>query len=264
MWYRFGGLREHNFDPVLGVAAGGLLLGAGSAYMTNQQNKKLQQEANEWNYKIAQETNYTNQAIARAQTEFQEKMSNTAYQRAMSDMKAAGLNPMLAYSQGGASTPSGAAIAAQNPHAMQAAKMEDFIGKGISSASDVMRSGAQKKGVDSQVALNAAAIETQMSQRELNASSAKAQQAAAAKNAADTQATLAELPAIAAESKVKAKRAGIDHKFVDYDAMLDRTKKTLDGASSAKDLVSPFGNYGKRRDNMGDYYENPAFRQRKR
>jgi len=36
---------------------------------------------------------------------WQENMSNSAYQRAMMDMEKAGLNPMLAYQQGGASSP---------------------------------------------------------------------------------------------------------------------------------------------------------------
>ena len=54
-----------------------------------------------------QEQRWAKQA-SRVQMDFQERMSNTAYQRAMSDMKKAGINPIMVSKLGGASTPTGA------------------------------------------------------------------------------------------------------------------------------------------------------------
>lgn len=68
-------------------------------------------------------SNLQNRGMAREQMRFQRDMSNTAYQRAMRDMRLSGLNPMLAYMQGGASSPSGST-----------ATMNDIVGPAVSSA----------------------------------------------------------------------------------------------------------------------------------
>lgn len=49
---------------------------------------------------------------AQLSRDWQEKMSNTSYQRMVADAKAAGINPLYLVGQGGASTPSGATATA--------------------------------------------------------------------------------------------------------------------------------------------------------
>lgn len=60
------------------------------------------------------QANAANAAMAREQMAFQERMRSTQYQTAVEDMRKAGLNPALAYQQGGAGTPSGATAQHQN------------------------------------------------------------------------------------------------------------------------------------------------------
>jgi len=69
--------------------------------------------------------NKANVALQRENQSWEEKMSNTSWQRGVEDMKAAGMNPMLAYSQGGSSTP--------NTSAATVAP-EDSLARGATSA----------------------------------------------------------------------------------------------------------------------------------
>ncbi len=71
----------------------------------NNQNAERQME---YQTQSAQQAMEFNAKEAQKTRDWQEMMSNTQYQRAMADMKKAGLNPILAYSQGGAGVPSGA------------------------------------------------------------------------------------------------------------------------------------------------------------
>lgn len=111
--------------PLLGGIAG-----AAGSYLGTQ-------SANQANVELSKDTMAFNAAEAEKNRQYQSDMSNTAYQRVIADLKAAGLSPMLAYGQGSASTPSGSS-ASGTP-----ARVESALGNAVNSASVATNTGIQ-------------------------------------------------------------------------------------------------------------------------
>lgn len=194
-----------------------------STIVSGFMNQKAQSKANSANRKMAQD-----------QMDFQASMSNTAYRRSMADMKAAGLNPMLAYSQGGASTPSGAQAQMQAETGLG-----DAMSQVASSALDIRRLKKEIDAVDSQSMLNSVNAETSKEQGKLNTASAKVAEQNAKNADIQNKILEANLPSIKAQAIRDKQQAEIDTKMQGYDNIMKRVHQATGTISNAVDAINP-------------------------
>jgi len=86
----------------------GEILGFLGGQSTNSANAAINARNLDFNAEQAQANRSWSADQAQKQMDYQTEMANTSWQRGVKDMQAAGLSPMLAYSKGGAISPTGA------------------------------------------------------------------------------------------------------------------------------------------------------------
>lgn len=104
------------------------------------------ERANRINRREAEKNRQFQSVEAEKNRGFQERMRNTEWQAAVADMIAAGINPAVAYSRGGASSPGGSMASGS-----MAAPAGETLSRGVSSAMEVIAFRKQMQLMEEQI-----------------------------------------------------------------------------------------------------------------
>lgn len=198
-----------------GAVAGGAL-GLLGGFMQNTANKDLQESANNTAIRLAAENR-----------QWQEMMANTAHQREVADLRAAGLNPILSATRGGAATPSGSVAP------VGVSRMEDAIEKGISSAKAGYETDLQLRSVEGDLALKQTTAAAQAASAAQSVATAKkiGEETLGAK--LDNTAKRQDIPARKKEAELREVTAEYDKSAAGYDAIVNRALNAVGGFAGA-------------------------------
>lgn len=209
-------------NPVAAAFGGTLLSSAADVYntqKTNQANRSMFNDQMAYNSREAQ-----------MNRDFQERMSNSAHQRQVADMRAAGLNPILSANQGGASAPSGDSASAGGYVGAQKAQTADILSRGLSSAIELKRVNQDLDLQNSNIKLNKEKETTEKKTQDMLTATAKE------KNA-NTRIQQARFKAIKEQSKLDIERSRFDQKTVPYDKTTEKLRTGAETLGTFLDLI---------------------------
>ena len=229
---------------VAGIGAGDYLNGSGwgiaqglGSFAGGIMGYFGQKETNETNMKLAANATDFNERQAALNRAFQAYMSNTSWQRGIADMRAAGINPILAASKGGASTPGGDSASAVTPTVENSMKfLGDSVKGSLSSAVQVMRDVKSLEAADAQIAGQKAQALTSVAMANNANASARATDAGLASIKEKARSAASEADAAIAEGALRKRTAEINKTMAPYDAAVSRVLQAIGGVSDATSI----------------------------